>query len=108
MKLLIDIPNSLYANLNTIKPDSAAGKRILNQVKIGKPIKDENLTRDIEMQVDLEGDGFWDGQLVYDIGTCPNCGRTFEYDTPEWKEPYCCHCGQKLHWFEEELADEEE
>ena len=62
-----------------------------------------------EMQVELEADGYWDGQLVYDTGKCPNCGRDFEYDTSEWEEPYCCHCGQKLHWFnniDEEVEDD--
>ena len=108
MKLLIDIPNSLYANLKTIKPDSAAGRRILNQVKVGNPIKDDNLITNIEKQVELEGDGYWDGQLVYDSGKCPNCGWTFEYTDKDWEEPYCCHCGQKLHWFIDENEEREE
>lgn len=54
------------------------------------------------MQVDLEGDGYADGQLVYDYGKCPKCGWDFEYGDKDWEEPYCCHCGQKLHWFESE------
>ena len=54
------------------------------------------------MQVDLEGDGYSDGQLVYDYGKCPKCGWDFEYGDKDWEEPYCCHCGQKLHWFESE------
>ena len=54
------------------------------------------------MQVDLEGDGYADGELVYDYGKCPKCGWDFEYGDKDWEEPYCCHCGQKLHWFESE------
>jgi hypothetical protein len=54
------------------------------------------------MQVELEGDGYSDGQLVYDYGKCPKCGWQFEYGEKDWEEPYCCHCGQKLHWFESE------
>ena len=54
------------------------------------------------MQVELEGDGYSDGKLVYDYGKCPKCGREFEYGDKDWEEPYCCHCGQKLHWFESE------
>ena len=54
------------------------------------------------MQVDLEGDGYADGELVYDYGKCPKCGWEFEYGEKDWEEPYCCHCGQKLHWFESE------
>ena len=52
-------------------------------------------------QVDLEGDGYADGKLVYDYGKCPSCGWQFEYGEKDWEEPYCCHCGQKLKWFEE-------
>lgn len=57
---------------------------------------------DEPMQVELEGDGYSDGKLVYDYGKCPKCGWQFEYGEKDWKEPYCCHCGQKLHWFESE------
>ena len=54
------------------------------------------------LQVDLDGDGYADGKLVYDYGKCPKCGWEFEYGEKDWEEPYCCHCGQKLHWFESE------
>ena len=37
MKLIVDVPNSLYANLSTIKNESVAGKRILECVKNGTP-----------------------------------------------------------------------
>ena len=54
------------------------------------------------IQVVLDGDGYSDGELVYDYGKCPNCGWEFEEDDKDWEEPYCCHCGQKLKWFESE------
>ena len=54
------------------------------------------------MQVELEGDGYAGGEIVYDYGKCPKCGWEFEYGDKDWEEPYCCHCGQKLHWFESE------
>lgn len=53
-------------------------------------------------QVELEGDGYADGELVFDFGKCPNCGWDFEYGDKDWEEPFCCHCGQKLSWFEME------
>lgn len=53
-----------------------------------------------ELQVELEGDGYYDGELVYDFGKCPNCGWDFEEGDKDWEQPYCCHCGQKLHWFD--------
>lgn len=52
------------------------------------------------MQVELEGDGYADGELIYDFGKCPKCGWDFEEGDKDWEEPYCCHCGQKLHWFD--------
>lgn len=54
------------------------------------------------MQVELEGDGYANGELVYDYGKCPKCGWEFADGGKDWEEPYCCHCGQKLHWFESE------
>lgn len=51
-------------------------------------------------QVELEGDSYSDGEIVYDYGKCPKCGWEFEEGDKDWEEPYCCHCGQKLHWFE--------
>lgn len=57
---------------------------------------------DEPMQVDFEGDGYSDGELVYDYGKCPKCGWEFEYDDKDWEQPYCCHCGQRLKWFESE------
>lgn len=61
------------------------------------PTLKENL---VEKQVILSGDGYADGKLVYDFGECPTCGRQWEDGDTEWEEPYCCHCGQKLHWFD--------
>ena len=39
MKLVIEIPNSLYANLKTIKHNSIASSRILECVKNGTPLQ---------------------------------------------------------------------
>lgn len=58
------------------------------------------------MQVELEGDGYADGKLVYDYGKCPKCGWDFEEGDKDWGEPYCCHCGQKLKWFDNEAESE--
>ena len=54
------------------------------------------------VQVELEGDGYADGFLVYDYGKCPKCGWQYEEGDKDWKEPFCCHCGQKLKWFNNE------
>ena len=59
-------------------------------------------------QVELEGDGYAYGtdELVYDFGKCPTCGWVFEEGDKDWEEPYCCHCGQKLKWFDGTEANE--
>ena len=58
-------------------------------------------------QVEPEGDGYSDGVIVYDYGKCPKCGWDFEEGDKDWEEPYCCHCGQKLKWFDDESESEE-
>ena len=60
-------------------------------------------------QVELEGDGYAYGtnEIVYDFGKCPICGWEFEEGDKDWEEPYCCHCGQKLKWFDNEAESED-
>lgn len=43
-----------------------------------------------------EGDGYSDGELVYDTWICPNCGKSYEVDYEEYER--CPHCGQKISW----------
>lgn len=74
---------------------------VLKAIK-GMPSIQPKPKTDEPMQVELEADGYADGELVYDYGKCPKCGWQFEYGEKDWEEPYCCHCGQKLHWFESE------
>ena len=66
----------------------------------------EALENQEAMQVELEGDGYSDGELVYDYGKCPKCGWDFEDGDKDWEEPYCCHCGQRLHWFDKQMEGE--
>ena len=56
----------------------------------------EALDKQIPQQPDLEGDGYWDGELVYDTGYCPRCRQDYEieYHTPK----FCENCGQALDW----------
>lgn len=43
---------------------------------------------------DYEGDGYWNGELVYDTWICPNCGKDYEVDYDNYK--YCPKCGQAI------------
>lgn len=58
----------------------------------------EALGKQIPERPDLEGDGYWDGELVYDTGYCPRCRKDYEieYHTPR----FCENCGQALDWEE--------
>lgn len=43
----------------------------------------------------LEGDGYADGEMVYDMWRCPSCNKLYEIDD---RYDYCPNCGQKLLW----------
>lgn len=75
--------------------------------RLAKWLKDyKRLLEQEPKQVELEGDGYADGELVYDFGKCPKCGWEFEEGDKDWGEPYCCHCGQMLTWFDSTEANE--
>ena len=48
-----------------------------------------------------EGDGYANGNLVYDYARCPRCDSEYEEDDTNWKLPFCPNCGQALKWDEE-------
>ena len=50
--------------------------------------------KQIAKKPDYEGDGYSDGQLVYDTWICPCCGQHYEVDYDRYD--YCPSCGQKI------------
>lgn len=48
----------------------------------------------------FEGDGYYDGEMVYDGWRCPNCDEYFEIDGEAYK--YCPECNQRIDWGEGE------
>lgn len=44
----------------------------------------------------IEGDGYYDGKLIYDTWMCANCNKRFEIDYDEYD--YCPNCGQHIDW----------
>ena len=66
------------------------------KIAINKAVK--ALEKSTPKLVNYEGDGYADGQMVYDFAHCPNCDYLFEEGYGNWEEPYCMKCGQALDW----------
>lgn len=56
----------------------------------------EALNKQIPKKPTYEGDGYWNGHIVYDTWICPCCGKSYELEYEEYD--YCPNCGQKLDW----------
>ena len=57
------------------------------------------LEKQIPKKPDLEGDGYWNGQLIYDTWICPCCEEHYEVDYEKYD---CCpNCGQVIDWSEQ-------
>lgn len=52
------------------------------------------LEKQIAKTPDYEGDGYADGELVYDTWICPNCGEYYEVGYHDYD--YCPKCGQHI------------
>lgn len=57
------------------------------------------LEKQIPQSPTYEGDGYSNGQLVYDTWVCPCCGQTYEVDYDDYE--YCPKCGQHIDWSDE-------
>ena len=56
------------------------------------------LQRNIPREVHYSADGYYDGKLVFDMASCPNCGHDFEEEDETWESKFCPNCGQALKW----------
>lgn len=75
-----------------------AEKERLKAVEDACIVACEALEKQIPKKPNLEGDGYWNGQLVYDTWICPCCEKGYEVDYEEYD--YCPNCGQALDWGE--------
>ena len=57
----------------------------------------EALEKQIPETPNYEGDGYMNGELIYDTWICPCCGRYYELDYND-DYIYCPHCGQRINW----------
>ena len=68
--------------------DSEVGKAIDMAIKA--------LEKQMPTSMDLEGDGYADGVIIYDTWICPRCGKHYELEYDNYD--YCPNCGQSLDW----------
>lgn len=53
------------------------------------------MDKQIEQKVNIWGDGYNnEGEIIYDMYSCPNCGKSYEIDYEEYT--YCPNCGQRI------------
>jgi hypothetical protein len=60
------------------------------------------LEKQIPQKPNLQGDGYADGEFVYDYAECPVCGCDFEEESNCWGCKFCPGCGQALDWSDTE------
>ena len=77
------------------------GKQDIEALDVAKDV----LRKQISQQVELIGDGYANGQIVYDYAQCPNCQRAFEETDDSWECGYCPCCGQALDWWGDEEGE---
>lgn len=58
------------------------------------------VSKQIPKKPTYEGDGYANGELVYDTWICPNCEAAYEVDNDHYD--YCPKCGQHIDWEEED------
>ena len=54
----------------------------------------EALEKQIPKKPSYEGDGYYNGELVYDTWICPCCEKHYEVDYEDYD--YCPNCGQHI------------
>ena len=88
--------NGIYADrLDCIDYAISALKEIQQYREVGTVEEcREVVERQKPKMPDYEGDGYADGEMVYDIWICPNCGKKYEVDYDDYK--HCPNCGQAI------------
>ena len=75
-----------------------ADKEYLTDMKIcdgeAMDVAIKALEKQIPKKPNIEGDGYADGQLVYDTWICPCCEKHYEIDYDSYD--YCPNCGQHI------------
>lgn len=60
---------------------------------------EQPLRQEQELLVDYSYDGYYDGEPVLDMASCPTCSHEFEDGDINWQvAKYCPECGQRIKW----------
>lgn len=107
--LIRDLQESVkYGNaLNKLPLESLQSiQHILNSndkvITVAIPDKDyadflDMVDRNKPYAPDLEGDSYYEGEILLDTGYCPTCHHMFELDYSD-RSNFCPDCGQRLDW----------
>lgn len=98
MKLELD---EAIENLEYLVSDSCTDTQFdyIEEIEIAT----KALEKQIPKKPNYEGDGYYNGQPVYDTWICPCCEEMYEVDYDEYD--YCPNCGQKIDWSDENETD---
>lgn len=92
LKKLKSFHNGSYGASVNFAIDIIRKYQKIEQILKNIPYGDEAKT------VRYEGDGYADGEMVYDTAFCPSCEHEFEEDSENWECEFCPNCGQRLRW----------
>lgn len=93
IKVVINITKHEWEYLNKLVENRDQLGHYERLLVNGTPIEPE--------MVRYEGDGYADGEMVYDYAYCPNCNHETEIDSENWGSLFCPECGQALKWEDE-------
>ena len=95
----IELENNLI-NLDNVTSICKSHEELIRIYFNGRNFTEDMAIEALEKQIpeipDYEGDGYADGELVYDTWICPRCGRHYEIDYDHYV--YCPECGQLIDW----------
>ena len=80
-------------------------KEVMEYRKIGSVQEcQEARERQVMNKPNIWGDGYDDeGNMIYDMYDCPNCGKSYEIDYEKYK--FCPECGQAIDWGRKECEE---
>lgn len=93
--------DAIYGGIHEIIKDNG----IFTNIELNEKAIVRALERQIPKKPEYYGDGYSNGELVYDYARCPACGKDdYEYNIGNWECKYCPDCGQALDWSDADVS----